>query len=471
MKRVAKIHHNALQLGRMTLGLSLATGLLFATVAAEAQINRSRPPSQPSGGSSGGTSGGSSGSDKKDTSGGTSSGGSSRSGSDRGSSGGGSSSGGSERTRTPNKSGRTSGSGSRSDGGSGSSGTGSSSGGAAGILNRSRSNTGGTGGSSRSDSGNGSGSRSGSTYNNYGSGARGNWSNSREATSGRLAPFSYNSAARTRTNFPSSVERFTQSREGQNYRYNNGTYGRSELYVYNGGNWNNRIFVNNAAYYPYYRPAFVAGVTCYSPFAYYGGIFPSYINLNSVYFSPPPVVYVPYPVYTDNGAWRGYRSDGDDDYLNQREHELDRRERDLNQSERTDRSFERVLRSDRALESTVNEITEAWRFRDIQALARHTRSESPIAVYLRGKYQYSLSSVDYLDMTRDAFRTSKTVRFRLDQIERKERGVYLVSGRHTYRNNANEERSVYVNYVLEREDDTYQITQVGSSPDRISNDD
>jgi len=301
-----------------------------------------------------------------------------------------------------------------------------------------------------------------------------------------LAPFSYNKEARTRTNFPSSVQRFTQSREGQNYRYNNGTFGRNELHAYNGGYWNNRVFVNNAAYYPYYRPAFVAGVTCYSPFAYYDGIFPTYINLNSVFFSPPPVVYVPHPVYDTVGVWSGYRYDngnqydnGDEYYLNQRERNLNQRERELNQRERElgqrnqddrqdDRGFERILRSDRSLESAVNDITEAWRFRDIQALAKHTRSESPIAVYLRGKYQYSLSSVDYLDMTRDAFRASKTVRFKLEQIERKERGVYLVSGRHTYRNNDDQERTVYINYVLEREDETYHITQVGSAPDRIS---
>ena len=468
------------------MSLSLASGLLFATVA-DAQINRSRNP-----GGGGSSSGGSSdkSSDKgSEKSGGSSSGGSSRSsdsGSSRSSGGsGGSSSGSSERTRTPPERGSSSssgsGSGSRSGGGSDS---GSSSGG--GIFNRSRNSGNGghssdsgsgstrssggvssggsrsSGGSSRSDSGSGSGSVADRLNNRYGSGsnnnngARGSWSNSREASSGRLAPFSYNNAARSRSNVPNNYDRFLQSREGYNYRYKNGGYGRSDLYVYNNNGWGRNYFVNSAAYYPYYRPGFIAGVTCYSPYAYYWGFYPSYINLSSVYYSPPPVVYVPYPVYTDTGRWRGFRSDDVDDYY-------------LNQREREDRDFDRILRNNRALNAAVNDITDAWKSRDIQLLARHTRPDSSIAVYLRGKYQYSLPGVDYLDMTRDAYRVSQTVRFRLDRIERKDGGVYLVSGRHSYRDKDDEERTVYVNYVLERgNDDEFYITQVGSSPDKLN---
>ncbi len=274
-----------------------------------------------------------------------------------------------------------------------------------------------------------------------------------------MAPFSYNPEARTRTNVPNNYERFLHSREGYNYRYKNGTYGRSDLYVYNNINWGRNYFVNDAAYYPYYRPAFVAGVTCYSPYAYYWGFYPGYITLSSVYYAPPPVVYVSYPVYTDTGRWRGYRYEDVDDYY-------------LNRRERADQDFEQILRNNRELNAAVNDITDGWKSRDIQMLARHTRKDGPIAVYLRGKYQYSLPSVDYLDMTRDAFRASKTVRFRLDRIERKDRGVYLVSGRHSYRDKDNEERTVFINYVLERgDDDEYYITQVGSSPDRLNDED
>jgi hypothetical protein len=415
---------------RSTLGLSMAGCLLWATVA-DAQINRSRPPS--GGGSSGGSSSGSSGGSRTSGSGG----GSSRSDSGSSSGGGG--------TRTPSES-----RGSR--GGGGSSDSGSSGGNLGGVFNRSRPNTGSSDGV-RSGGGRVYGNSGGPMF-GTGGGLRSRGDNSGTAA-GRLSPFSYNPNIRSRASFPSSYERFTQSREGQTYRYNNGAFGRSNLFVYNGG-WGSRYFANNCAYYPYYRPAFVSGVTCYSPFVYYGNWLPSFITLGNVYYAPPPAVYVPYPVYTETGQWRGYRRDDTDDYYLNRERDED---------------ASRIRRNDRELDAAINDISDAWRYRDIQMLARHTAPDAPIAVYLRGKYQYSLSSVDYLDMTRDAFRVSQTVRFRLDRIQRKDRGVYLVSGRHTYRDKDDQERNVYVSYVLERSDEGYLITQVGTAPERIDEED
>ena len=115
----------------------------------------------------------------------------------------------------------------------------------------------------------------------------------------------------------------------------------------------------------------------------------------------------------------------------------------------------------------VENITEAWTSQDIQLIARHTRKDQTIAVYLKGKYQYSIDTGDYLDMTRDAFRANKTLRFKLDRVEKKQRDVYVVTGRHTYKNRDSDEKVVLVNYVLEKIDDEYVITQVGSAPEKL----
>ena len=259
-------------------------------------------------------------------------------------------------------------------------------------------------------------------------------------------------------NHSPSYNRFQHSQEGFQFQYQNGLRGRHRFTIYYG--WGGSIFPSGNAYYPYYAPTYAFGETCYSPYYYFSGSFPPYISLDYVYRQQPEVIYVPVPVYRD-GRYDGYRTDDIDSYY------LNREDTDNRRQEEAVPKKERVEKTDKVLEEAIMDIKQAWKERDIQVLSKHIRRDSRIAVHLRGKYQYSLESSDYLDMTRDAFRTTKTVRFELDKPKLKEQGVYTVTGRHIFKDKEGEERTIHVSYVLQKMDGEYVITQVGTAPDDI----
>ena len=244
------------------------------------------------------------------------------------------------------------------------------------------------------------------------------------------------------------------------YRYRYGVpHGNGYYY----GGFGSQFFVGGLAYYPYYSPFFSFGYSALSPYAFYYGSFPSFITLGSVYSAPPEYVYVPYPVY-QNGSYQGERSDDVDSYYLNRSNRVD----DQYRVGENGRSLPApVPARDAALEATLSDIRDAWKTGKIDPLAKHVRRDAKVAVYLRGKYQYSLDAGDYLDMTRDALSATKTVRFELDAPQRKENGVYTVTGRHIYRDKDGNERTVHVTYVLEKADTDYVLTQVGSAPDKL----
>jgi hypothetical protein len=278
---------------------------------------------------------------------------------------------------------------------------------------------------------------------------------------------------------------FQRGQAGFNFRFRNGVFGRSRRTFFGWGNW---FFPGGFAFYPFYSPFWIDNLTWFSPYYFYG-IFPPYIALSSVYFQPPQFIYVPVPIYID-GQYRGSkRDDMDDYYLNREPKQKDEPKkkdsdgqpgdenkegdnRDGNSKDGQDQSGQYHIGEGDAqkaspIVSAVTDIKQAWQGRDIQLLAKHIRSEVRIAVYLRGKYQYSLDASDYLDITRDAFSTTKTVQFALDKVQRKQKDVYTVSGRHIYKDKDGDEHTVHVSYVLEKMDDEYIITQVGSAPDQI----
>lgn len=266
-------------------------------------------------------------------------------------------------------------------------------------------------------------------------------------------PFSYGQSTRRRDyESGGAFDRFNRSAEGFSFRYGNGIWGRDRYHYYNG--WGTSYFPRGGAYYPYYYPRFISGYTCPSLYGYYFGSCPPYIGLEYVVIAPPRYVYVPAPVYNNLGYYYGWSREDVDTYY-------------LNREATTSRSIERETAHDRLLDNSLRDIRRAWLDGDIQLLSRHVRRDTRVSVYLRGKYQYSLDAGDYLDMSRDALQTTKTVKFELDDIRRKDHGIFVVTGSHVYRDKEGAERTVYVSYVVERADDEYYITQVGTAPDRI----
>lgn len=237
-----------------------------------------------------------------------------------------------------------------------------------------------------------------------------------------------------------SGEIFSRSWEGR--RYDNGLYLRPATRIYD--NRLARYYPSHFVSYPYYCPTFSFGVTFYSPYSYYYGVCAPYIYRTHCFYGPPATIFIDVPIYVGDEC-RGYDTRHDDYYLN------------------TDASRYR----EPGLDSAIDKIRDTFRTGDVQSLVDITDPKVRIAVFQRGKYQYSIDPGDYLDMTRDALQSTETVAFDLYRVHQRGAGVYVVSGKHEYRNHDGETRTVYVSYALERIDGRWLLTQVGTAPDRI----
>jgi hypothetical protein len=122
--------------------------------------------------------------------------------------------------------------------------------------------------------------------------------------------------------------------------------------------------------------------------------------------------------------------------------------------------------SQRSLSDALRDIRRAWERNDIDLLMDHVRRGSRIAVYIRDEYAYSVDSQDYYDMTRDAMSVIRTRSFELDRIRRRDNAEVVAYGRHSYSDQEDSSKTVYVSYTLERRGSEWYITEVGSSSSR-----
>ena len=232
---------------------------------------------------------------------------------------------------------------------------------------------------------------------------------------------------------------FTHSREGR--LFNNGVYLRPADRIHN------TLIVNyfgggDYSYYPYYSPVYTPGVVYYSPYYYYDGVCPPYIDASFCWYHQPAFVYIETPIYV-GGVCEGYPTNG---YYMQNDQGA------------------ALANQVPGLQNAIDNIRKAFMESDIQPLVDLTDPNVKIAVFQRGKYEYSLGANDYLDLTRDALTHMDTISFTLDRVKKNGVGVYTVSGKQIYVDSNNQQYKVYVSYVLQRIDGHWIITQVGSSP-------
>lgn len=119
------------------------------------------------------------------------------------------------------------------------------------------------------------------------------------------------------------------------------------------------------------------------------------------------------------------------------------------------------------LDITIGDIQRAWRYNSPDLIRRHLRFDMFVAVYLRGKYAYSIPAEDYFTMTLDAMRNTRTLRFTFDEIRRRTNDAYVLYGQHVYEDEEGQLRTTYISYALERIGSEWIITEVGSSPEPI----
>ncbi|MCC6730741.1 MAG: hypothetical protein IT208_15515 [Chthonomonadales bacterium] len=209
-----------------------------------------------------------------------------------------------------------------------------------------------------------------------------------------------------------------------------------------------RYFPHRYAYYPHYAPPRASVEVYFSPFYFYYGVCPPYIYRSYGLYARPSVVYIDVPIYV-GGAYRGYRDDDDGYYL--------------------ERRYDDRWKDEPGLWRAVEDLRGAFTSGDIDQLASLTDPTIKIAVFGRGRYEYSVEASDYLDMTRDFFGAARTTGFEVYRVRPKTSGVYQVFAKHSYRNRDDETRDVYLCVVMERVRGDWTITQVDTSPDRIEN--
>lgn len=154
------------------------------------------------------------------------------------------------------------------------------------------------------------------------------------------------------------------------------------------------------------------------------GLFP-YIEVTRIIVdSYPAVVYVDQPIYTSYGvSYQSSRYPGLDDAL--------------------------------------GDIRSAWVSGRYDLIERHV-CDRDIAILLDGKYDYSVTSTDYLAMTQDALGEMDTVSFVWDKVQQRRDGTVTAFATHTYRS-GDSTRKVYISFTLQRVDGCYYIVEVGST--------
>lgn len=158
---------------------------------------------------------------------------------------------------------------------------------------------------------------------------------------------------------------------------------------------------------------------------YHYGLFP-YIQITRIIVdSYPTVVYVGQPIYTVYGAR----------YDNDRYPGLD--------------------------EALAN-IRSSWVSGRLDLLDRHVLDYGTVAIMLDGRYDYSITTDDYVEMTEDAMGEMDTVSFIWDKVQQRHNGDVTAFATHTYRSGGYV-RKVYVSYTLQRIGGRYFISEVGST--------
>src|SRR5205085_6408583 len=95
------------------------------------------------------------------------------------------------------------------------------------------------------------------------------------------------------------------------------------------------------------------------------------------------------------------------------------------------------------LDDVVDEIRHAWLNGDYARFRARVPGEGKVRIYLKGKYEYSVKSDDFAQMTRDAMTRIDTTAFELDHVAKLGDDRAFASGKHTYLDPDKNKHEVY----------------------------
>ena len=221
----------------------------------------------------------------------------------------------------------------------------------------------------------------------------------------------------------------------------------------------------------------INGSPCYTPW-YYGYNYPTYyndsyvyggfqmggINLgygqrhsNTYYGSVYPQVQRPvdlrnqrqYDDFEERETPRTTRRDSDDDagyYLHQKPR------------------AKTLVEKDPSLSQAVANIERAFRSGDIRSLEPHVSLRENLALVTKGQSRKPLSGEAYLELTRDALKNLRTLKFELPNAEPASNGAMMVFGTHVIKAEDGKSISFSVSFVLRKRGDQWVITEVSADP-------
>jgi len=205
--------------------------------------------------------------------------------------------------------------------------------------------------------------------------------------------------------------------------------------------WQKHYFPKGHSHFPAYRQNFVRGETFMSPFGFFFGVCVPYIAISECRIFPPSVVFIDVPVF--NGpVCSGFSDVNDQNLFNDPTLNLEQP----------------------GLLNAVDNLTETFQGGNIDGLVSLIDPNTNIAIYLSGKYQYSLPANDYIDLSRDAIQSVNNVKFTLNYLHQRAPGVFSVGGTQTYRDPNGLIQTTWVSFVLQDISGNWTLTQVGTAP-------
>lgn len=119
-------------------------------------------------------------------------------------------------------------------------------------------------------------------------------------------------------------------------------------------------------------------------------------------------------------------------------------------------------RSYSSIDYALEDITRAWENVDRRALRRLIPYRDRIAIFVDGRYNYSMTAEDFEDFMIDAVEGTRTERYTITRVERRGREAE-VTARHDYVDPYGYRETVYHWYRLEEDRGNYVIRRFGTS--------
>ena len=126
------------------------------------------------------------------------------------------------------------------------------------------------------------------------------------------------------------------------------------------------------------------------------------------------------------------------------------------------------LQKEPGLAQAVKDIETAFRTANISLIEKHLDAGEKLTLMSQGRSRRQLEAPTYLEMTKDAFKSIKTVKYDLDKVEPASGGAWMVYGKHVLRADNGTEQTFNVGFVLkkvtDKEGDFWIITEVSADP-------